>query len=88
MIEVYKIFQGLEGLDIKDLCELNRDSNTRGHQYKLYKKRSRSNYGKYSFGNRMVSEWNALTEHILTSDILNVFKQRLDRHLGHIRGFI
>ena len=77
MIEVYKIFQGYEGLDIKDFFELNRDGNTRGHRYKLYKKRYRLNYGKYSFGNRVVSEWNALTEQIVTADSINTLKKDL-----------
>ena len=58
MIEVYKIFQGYEGLDIKDFFELNRDGNKRSHRYKLYKKRFRLNYEIYSFGNRVVTEWN------------------------------
>ena len=87
MLEVYKIFHGMEGLDGNKFFELNSDSKTRGHQFKLYKKSFRTNYGKYSFGNRVVTEWNTLTEQIVMSESINIFKKRLDHHLGHIRGF-
>ena len=56
MIEVYKIIKDLEGLNSAHFFDINKGSNTRGHQYKMYKERFRSNFGKYSFGNRVVSE--------------------------------
>jgi ribonuclease P/MRP protein subunit RPP40 len=89
MIEVYKIINGLEGLkseDFFDFVDLRKGSSTRGHKYKMYKKRFRSNFGKFSFGNRVVNEWNILTDFVVSAGNINEFKRRLDYHLGHSRG--
>ena len=86
LIEVYKIFHGLEGLRSEDFFDLAQEGSTRGHRYKIYKKRFRTNYGKFSFGNRVVGEWNSLPETAVDADGINVFKRLLDNHLGHIRG--
>ena len=64
---------------------------TRGHSYKLFKKRVSLDVGRYKFGNRVCKEWNLLTE--LTEDMvsagkLNNSKARLDHHLRNVRGFV
>ena len=56
------------------------------YRYKLYKKRYSLNYGKYSFGNRVVNEWNSLPEYVMMAKDVNEFKRGIDHHLGHIRG--
>ena len=43
---------------------------------------------KFSFSNRVVNEWNGLSEEIIQSKSLAGFKKRIDYHLGYIRGFI
>jgi len=43
---------------------------------------------KYSFGNRVVIEWNMLPENISMSKSVNEFKGKIDRYLASIRGFI
>ena len=59
LIEVYKIIKGKEGID-KDrlfiMAENMENKGTRGHSKKLYRKRVNTDVGKYSFGNRVVSE--------------------------------
>jgi len=85
MLEVYKIMNGMEGLREKDF--FTRDlSGRRGHSFKLYKKRVNVDTGKYSFGNRVCTTWNNLTEDIVTSQSINVFKGRLDKYLGNKGG--
>src|SRR2546425_11966052 len=81
MVEVYKIVKGLEGLKIEEFFDLIKASNTRSHPYKMYKKGFKLNNGKFSFGNRVVNEWNALTEFVVSAPSINEFKKRLDYHL-------
>ena len=81
LLEVYKMFNGMEGLNIEDFWERAVGGRTRGHQFKLYKKRFRTNFGKYSFGNRVVIEWISLPEHIVMARDVKEFKRRLDHHL-------
>src|SRR3989442_548100 len=71
MVEVYKIVKGLEGLKIDEFFDLIKASCTRGHQYKMYKKGFKLNYGKFSFGNRVVNEWNTLTEFVVSATSIN-----------------
>ena len=85
MLEVYKIMNGMEGLKEKDF--FTRDlSGRRGHSFKLYKKRVNLDIAKYSFGNRVCTSWNNLTEDIVTSQSINIFKGRLDKYLGKQGG--
>ena len=85
MLEVYKIMNGMEGLVEKDF--FTRDlSGRRGHSFKLYKKRVNLDIAKYSFGNRVCTSWNSLTEDIVTSQSINIFKGRLDKYLGKQGG--
>ena len=43
--------------------------------------------GKFAFANRVVNEWNLLSEEVVLADSVNSFKNRLDKHLN-LRGFI
>ena len=81
LIEVYKIFHGLEGLNVEDFFELSHLSNTRGHEFKIYKRAFRTNLGKYSFGNRVIADWNSLPLQVVMTDSLLKFKILLDHHL-------
>ena len=54
---------------------------SRGHPYKLYKQRVNLDVAKFSFGNRVCDEWNKLPADIVTSDSVNMFKNRLDNYL-------
>ena len=45
-------------------------------------------YGKFFFANRVIDEWNALTEDIVSSSTVEAFKIKIDQHLRYSRGFI
>ena len=82
LIEVYKIFNGLDSLDpgrffVRDVGV------RRGHSFKVFKK---MDVGRYKFGNRMCNEWNLLTEDVVSAGSLNTFKAKLDHHLRNVRG--
>ena len=86
MLEVYKIMNGMEGLREKDF--FTRDSSgRRGHSFKLFKKRVNLDIAKFSFGNRVCTSWNNLTENIVSSQSINIFKGRLDKYLASKGGF-
>ena len=85
LIEVFKIFKGCDALDpsffLSRLTLFVEDS------LKLHKFRSNLDIRKFSFSQRIVNEWNLLTEHIVLSPSLNVFKAKLDVHLRENRGY-
>ena len=56
------------------------DSNnrTRGHNFKLKKPKCRINLRKFSFGHRVVDEWNRLPAGVVNSKSLDQFKTKID----------
>ena len=87
LIAVYKIFNGLDNLDsgrffVRDVGV------TRGHSFKLFKKRVNLDVGRYKFGNRVCNEWNLLTEDVVSAGSLNTFNAKLDHHLRNARGLL
>ena len=80
MIEVYKIFTGLDDIKLEDFFELDNDDR-RGHSRKLKVKYSRLDIRKYSFSVRVVGLWNRLSEQTVSSESLESFKKSLDRDM-------
>ena len=74
-------------LEVPDFSEMMHVGSTRGHMYKIFKKSFRTNFGKYSFGNRVIADWNLLLAGIVSADSINSFKNLLDHHLKPVRGF-
>jgi len=52
---------------------------TRGHCLKLIKPICHLDIKKYSFAHRIVDIWNSLDDSIVTCDLINVFKGKIDR---------
>ena len=93
LIEVYKIVNKLEGLNEEDFFLRGNYGDTmrrgtRGNSIKLYKKGFRLDVAKYSFGNRVVNDWNLLPDSVIVAQSLNVFKGRVDDFLRNIRGLV
>ena len=53
-------------------------SNLRGHSMKVTKKSFKLDVRKFSFSNRVVNEWNGLSEEIIQCKSLAGFKKRID----------
>ena len=90
LLEVFKILKGKEGKDKDVLFQMVDTSDktvTRGHSLKLYQKQIATDVGKFSFSNRVVHEWNLLTEEMVQVNCVDAFKGRLDNYLKHVRGF-
>jgi len=80
LIETYKILTGKEGVDPH--CFFTQDKNrygTRGHELKLYTRRSRLELRRNFFSQRVVPHWNKLPESVVMAESVDVFKNRLDR---------
>ena len=81
LIEVYKMFNGLDKVDFNDYFTLDEDRRTRGHSRKIKKFSCRLDVKKYSFAHLVVDGWNSLPEEVVTSESLEIFKKRLDHHM-------
>ena len=78
MILVYKIMNGLVDIDWTHFFTLTRSEITRGSKHKLFIEYSRTNTRKYTFSNRTVTLWNALSDNTKAAPSLNIFKNKLD----------
>ena len=61
---VYKIVHGLDGIHFEDIFTYS-DTISRSNGYKLFKHHSRLNICKCSFSQRIVNDWNSLSQDIV-----------------------
>ena len=81
MIQVYRMFAGLDKIDISKFLTMGQNITTRGHNKSLRKFNCNLDLLKYSFSFRVVDKWNKLPQHIIDSSSLAIFKNRLDKYL-------
>lgn len=81
LIEVYKIVSNKYDPAVSTLFDKNLNQATRGHKYKLYKKRPRLDVRKYSFCFRVVDIWNKLPKEVVEVRTVHSFERRLDKFL-------
>ena len=79
MIQTYKIIQGIDLVDRDLFFSAVTVEATRGHQFKLFQKRSRLNVRANTFGNRVVPDWNSLPSEVVNATSVNSFKNKLDK---------
>jgi ribonuclease P/MRP protein subunit RPP40 len=80
MIQTYKILQNIDRINPTTFFKMAEYTGTRGHSMKLFKQRSYSALRKHTFSQRIIDDWNSLTENIISSESVNCFKARLDKH--------
>ena len=80
---MYKILSGK--YDTALIPRVNREhgSITRGNDLRLQKTRVTYDLRKYYFTNRALNIWNSLSNHVVLSDTVNMFKSRLDKFWQH-----
>jgi len=86
MIEVYTILRGFEGIEEVQFLQKVVGA-TKGHDFKLFKKRVNLDAGKFSFGNRVCDDCNRLSGWVISGESVNEFKGNLDHYLRDNRGF-
>jgi len=79
LIEVYKIVNGICGINLDSFFEYDNNDRTRGHSTKLRKKRFNTDLRKHFFTDRIINIWNALDDRTVTSANLNSFKNGWER---------
>ena len=84
MIQVFRIFNKIDKLDINTFFTLNKTRTTRGHQFKLDKPRVEQNKRMHSFSQRVINPWNKLTHETVNCVTLNSFKTALENEWKNI----
>ena len=84
LLEVYKLLNGLNNVDLNKYITLSKESRTRGHRFKLEKQTARKEVRAHFFTCRVVDQWNYLPESVVTAPSLNTFKNRLDKTLSSL----
>ena len=80
IIETFKIMTGKERVDRSRLFQLSTcEYQLRGHTMKLSKQRTSLDVRKFSFSQRVVQEWNKLSQDVVEATSVNQFKNRLDK---------
>lgn len=81
LIEVFKLMKGFSKVDYSKFFTLAANKNTRGHDLKLKKNRSKLDIRKYFFSQRVVDKWNRLPQSVVDATSVNSFKNRYDKHI-------
>ena len=88
MIQTYKILLNINIVDKDKLFTTAQYQATRGHSYKLFKRRSRLNLRANTFSNRVINTGNNLSANVVNAPSVNAFKNRLNKHWhGHPSKF-
>ena len=77
MIMVYKICSGI--YDSNTACLFVKPTNTRGHNFRLFKGHVLYDLRKYIFCNRIISIWNSLPSITVDAFSIRIFENKLDR---------
>ena len=80
MIQVYKALHGIDDIKWQNMFELSTNS-TRGHPWKLIKKRCNSTQRLHSFFQRIIDLLNSLSTVTVCAESVNILKNRInDEH--------
>ena len=89
MILLYKILNNYYSSDFSALYTYSNTTTTRGHQFKLFKYRSRLNCRSNYFFNRLINDWNNLPAFVVNANSVNSFKSLIDNYFLDSRfGFV
>ena len=80
-IEVFKIVNGYEDIYRNMFFKLKEGGRIRGQKATLVKEQCMLDMRKYSFSQRMINEWNKLSNDCVNASSVNMFKNRIDRFL-------
>lgn len=83
MIEAYKYTHKIYDIEPSPL-PLDHKSTTRGHSFKLEKRRAMGLTRQKFFTMRIVNDWNSLPETVVEAPSVNTFKNRLDKYWADI----
>ena len=79
LIETFKILTGKTNVSHEQFFDLEKDSTTRGHKFKLKVQQVKTKARAKFFSNRVVRAWNGLPEEVVQATSTNMFKNRLNK---------
>ena len=79
VMQTYKIMNNIDRIDEKKFFKPCKEVRTRGHPMRVQKTQCKSLVRRNTFSQRVVNDWNALPDAVVTSDSINQFKGRLGR---------
>ena len=85
LIETFKIRNDEYKVRKDELLPLKEYKKTRGHNQKLEKQSFHLELRKKFFSSRVHDAWNALPDSVVSAPTVEIFKGRLDRHLGDLK---
>jgi len=80
MLQTYRILHRIDDMEEEKFFSREQDRRTRGHSLKLKKGHVRTNARQKAFSQRVVEPWNSLSEEVVTSKDVNMFKTRLEKY--------
>ena len=80
VVEVYKILNKIDLVNKEKLFQMAAYRSTRGHPFKLFKRRARINVRANSFSLKVIDNWNMLPASVVTAPSIESFKSRLNKH--------
>ena len=78
MIQVYKIMNGIDKLDVNTFFQDVTGYAYRGHNFKITKQQNRTVQRASVFSQCVITPWNALPEKCVNSDSINKFNSSLN----------
>ena len=78
---MFKIVNGYEDVDRNMFFKLKKGGRTKGNKTALAKEQCMLDMRKYSFSQRVITEWNKLPNYCVNASRVNMFKNRIDRYL-------
>ena len=78
---MFKIVNGYEDVDRNMFFKPKEGCRTRGHETALVKEQCRLDMRKCSFSQRVINEWNKLSNDCVNTSSVNMFKNKIDRYL-------
>ena len=87
LIETFKILKGFTATDPLTLFEYSTVKRTRGHSLKLAKHSCSTDIRKYFFAERVISNWNSLSQRCIDCVTINEFKNQLKLTRAARKGF-
>ena len=80
VIQIFRMIKGFDNLNQKDFFEIDTNSRTRGHRYKIIKTHCRTNKKLHSFPHRVINLWNTLPNEAVENKTINSFKSAIEKH--------
>ena len=77
LVETYKFMNDRYKTPPSTFFQIPPREGLRGHSLKLYKQKTRTEVAKNFFSNRVVNEWNSLTQEIISAPSIATFKEKL-----------